>query len=46
MLVVMGTIALVVYDRYGLGFLRRAWFNMDLIWAVTLVTAGIVTLLT
>ena len=46
MLVVMGTIALVVYERYGLGFLRRAWFNMDLIWAVTLVTAGIVTLLT
>ena len=46
MLVVMGTIALVVYDRFGLGFLRRAWFNMDLIWAVTLVTAGIVTLLT
>src|SRR3989449_1826051 len=38
--------ALVVYDRYGLGFLRRAWFNMDLIWAVTLITAGIVTLLT
>ena len=46
MLLVMGTVALVVYDRFGVGFLRRAWVNMDLIWAVTLVTAGIVTLLT
>jgi hypothetical protein len=46
MLLVMGLVALVVYNRFGVGFLRKAWFNMDLIWAVTLITAGIVTLLT
>ena len=46
MLLVMGTVALVVYERFGLTFLRKAWFNMDLVWAVTLVAAGVVTLLT
>jgi hypothetical protein len=46
MLLVMGTVALVVYDRLGLRFLRQAWFNLDLVWAVSLVIAGVVTLLT
>jgi hypothetical protein len=33
--------AVVVYERVGLRFLRRAWVNLDLIWAVALVIAGV-----
>jgi len=33
MLLVMGTIAVVVYDRFGLAFLRSAWINLDAVWA-------------
>jgi hypothetical protein len=40
---VMGLVALVVYEKLGLGLLRHAWFNLDLLWAVALVAAGILT---
>ena len=40
----MGLIAIVVYERLGVAFLRRAWVNVDLIWTVTLLVAGVVTL--
>ena len=33
-------IALVVYDRVGLAFLRRDWINLDLLWALALIAAG------
>ncbi len=46
MLVVMGAIALVVYEKLGLAILRRAWINLDLIWAVAIVAAGLFTLFT
>jgi hypothetical protein len=46
MLVVMGAVALVVYDRLGLAILRRAWVNLDLIWAGAVIVAGLVTLFT
>jgi len=42
----MGTVSLVVYDRIGVGILRRAWVNLDKIWAGAVVTAGVVTLFT
>ncbi|MFI6601938.1 hypothetical protein ACIBHX_37305 [Nonomuraea sp. NPDC050536] len=44
MFVVAGTIALVVYEVVGLKILRRAWFNLDRMWAVALVCAGAITL--
>jgi hypothetical protein len=44
MLVVMGAIAIVVYDRIGLAFLRSAWINLDTIWAGALVAAGLLSL--
>lgn len=44
MLAVMGVVAVVVYERVGLGILRRAWVNLDLLWAATLVAAGVFTL--
>jgi len=42
-LLVTGLIAVVVYERVGLRFLRRAWVNLDLVWAVALVATGIAT---
>jgi hypothetical protein len=46
MLLVMGAVAIVVYEQLGVGVLRRAWLNVDLLWAIALVAAGIVTLFT
>ena len=40
MLMVMGIIALIVYRVLGVELLRRAWINLDLIWAGALVLAG------
>jgi hypothetical protein len=42
-LLATGAIAVVVYERVGLRFLRSAWVNLDLIWAVALVATGIAT---
>jgi hypothetical protein len=42
-LLATGAIAAVVYERLGLGFLRSAWVNLDLVWAVALVVTGIAT---
>jgi len=44
-LAVTGLIAWVVYRRFGLGLLRKAWFNFDVLWAVALVATGLMTLL-
>jgi hypothetical protein len=35
----------VVYEVLGVGLLRRAWINLDLLWAVALLVAGVATLL-
>jgi hypothetical protein len=45
MFLVMGTVAVLVFETVGLGILQRAWVNVDLIWAGALVVAGVVTLL-
>lgn len=44
MLLVMGTIAVVVYDHVGLAFLRSAWINLDAVWAGALIVAGLLSL--
>ncbi|MFI6483565.1 hypothetical protein ACIBH1_36935 [Nonomuraea sp. NPDC050663] len=46
MFAVAGVIAVVVYEVAGLSVLRRAWFNVDRVWAIALVVAGVVTLAT
>lgn len=43
-LLIMGLVALLVYEKLGLALLRQAWFNLDLFWAAALVAAGILTL--
>jgi hypothetical protein len=45
MLLVMLPIALVVYEKIGLAFLRRGWINLDLLWAFALLAAGLVSIL-
>lgn len=44
-LLVTGVVAWVVYKRIGLAVLRRAWFNVDRIWAISLIVTAGVTLL-
>jgi len=44
MLLAAGTIALVVFYKVGLAVLRRAWFNLDRLWAAALVLSGIAAL--
>lgn len=44
MFTVAGVIAVVVYQVAGLTVLRRAWFDVDRLWAVALVVAGGLTL--
>jgi hypothetical protein len=44
-LAVTAGIALLVFEKVGVGVLRRAWFNLDLIWAGALVTTGVMTLM-
>jgi hypothetical protein len=44
-LLVTGAIAVIVYERVGVRFLRTAWVNLDLIWAVALVVTGMGTIL-
>jgi hypothetical protein len=38
-----GAIAFLVYQHLGLRFLRRAWINMNLIWAGALIVTAVVT---
>jgi hypothetical protein len=45
-LAVTGLIAWVVYKKLGLALLRKAWINLHLIWAGTLIVSGAFTLLT
>jgi len=45
MFAVMAVVAVVVYEKVGLALLRKSWFNMDRLWAMALVAAGVVTLL-
>src|SRR4029450_11439071 len=37
-------IALVVYEKFGLSLLRRAWFNLDLLWMIALMICGVLIL--
>jgi hypothetical protein len=46
MLLVMGSVSLLVYDRFGTQLLRKAWLNLDWLWAGAFVMAGVVTFFT
>jgi hypothetical protein len=44
-LAVTAFVAVLVFEKLGVGILRRAWFNVDLIWSAALVATGMLTLL-
>ncbi len=44
-LAVTGLIAWVVYSKFGLAILRKAWLNLDALWAAALVVTSVVILL-
>jgi hypothetical protein len=43
-LLVTGAVAWLVYAKLGLSILRRAWFNLDRIWACSLILTAALTL--
>jgi hypothetical protein len=46
MLAVMAVVALLVYDHVGVSVLKKAWINLDWVWAGAFVLAGVLTLFT
>jgi hypothetical protein len=44
-LTVTAFVAWIVYARLGVGLLRRAWINLDVIWAAALVVTGLAALM-
>jgi hypothetical protein len=44
-LLMTAAVAILVYDKLGLGLLRRAWFNVDLVWMLALMVTGAFILL-
>jgi hypothetical protein len=44
-LAVTGLVAWLVYSKFGLAILRKAWINLNLIWAAALVVTGVIILL-
>jgi hypothetical protein len=44
-LAVTGFIAWVVYSKLGVAVLRKAWLNLNLVWAAALVVTSVITLL-
>jgi hypothetical protein len=41
---VSAVIALAVFEKLGVGLLRKAWVNLDLVWATALVVTSVATL--
>ena len=44
-LLVTAIVAVIVFEKLGVGILRRAWFNLDLIWSAALIATGALTLM-
>ena len=44
LLLVTSAVALLVYEKLGVAFLRHAWFNLDVLWAAALFIAGVMVL--
>jgi hypothetical protein len=40
-LLATGGVAMLVYEKLGVGLLRHAWFNIDLFWMFALMIAGL-----
>jgi len=42
-LLITAAVALIVFEKLGVGILRKAWLNVDLVWASTLIATGLTT---
>jgi hypothetical protein len=42
----VAAVALLVYMKFGVRFLRTAWLNVDAVWAAALILTGIIAFLT
>jgi hypothetical protein len=40
-LITTALVAIVVYEKLGVAILRRAWFNIDLLWMLALMITGV-----
>jgi hypothetical protein len=43
-LVVTALVAVLVFEKLGVAILRKAWFNLDLLWGIALLASGVFTL--
>ncbi len=43
-LAVTGALAVVVYEKVGLRILRRAWINLNVLWAAALIAAAVMSI--
>ena len=43
-LAMTGAVAAVVYEKVGLRILRRAWINLNVLWAAALIAAAVMTI--
>jgi hypothetical protein len=41
MLAAMTVVAALVYERLGVSVLRRAWVNLDVVWAAAVIVTGV-----
>jgi len=44
-LAMTGLVAWIVHRKVGLAVIRKAWFNVDLVWAAALIATGVITFL-
>lgn len=42
-LIVTAAVAILVFEKLGVGMLRKTWFNLDLLWAVSLIGTGAIS---
>jgi hypothetical protein len=44
-LLVTAAVALLVFEKLGVGMLRKAWLNLDFVWGPALIATGVITAL-
>src|SRR5438105_15851211 len=44
-LLITAAVAVIVFEKVGVRMLRKAWFNIDLVWVAMLIATGVMTVL-
>ena len=45
-LLVTAAVAFLVFERLGVGILRKTWLNLDLLWAFSLIVTAVASVVT